>query len=81
MERQVLGGLILPPGSGPAEKTVDRIAARIGLSTTDVSKTLRQLESLDPALVHRDTDAKLQIEFWIALEAAISSLEGAEGGS
>ena len=77
-ERQVLGALILPPEAGISEKTLQRIAARTALPQTQVAETLRKLETLEPPLVHRDTDAKLNVEFWIALEPAIEEVEGAD---
>jgi hypothetical protein len=74
-ERQVLGALILPPEAGPAETTVERVAARTGLPAPAVDRTLRGLEGLTPTPVHRDVDAALGIEFWIALEQAIEDFE------
>lgn len=74
----MLGGLLLSPDARITQKTVPAIAARIGLSEHDVARTLAQLEDLEPPLVHRDTDASLGIECWIALEYAIAALEGAE---
>jgi hypothetical protein len=75
LERQVLGVLILGPDARIADRTVDAIATRSGLSEGEVRRTLAQLESLDPTAVHRDVDAKLGVEFWIALPPAIEALE------
>jgi hypothetical protein len=68
---------MLPPEAGVEQKTVEKIAARSGLPAGRVSQTLKKLEDMTPPLVHRDVDAKLNIEFWIALEAAIEALEDA----
>lgn len=64
---------------GPDERTVEKLAVRAGLSAQDILSTLRNLEALDPPLVERERDATLEVEVWIALEAAIAALEGAEG--
>jgi hypothetical protein len=80
VQRQVLRvGLMLPPDSRPPDRTVDKIAARTGLSIGDVETTLRELASLDPPLVQQLEDATLQIVFWIAVQAAIEALDGPAG--
>lgn len=74
-ERQVLGALIVDKGRGVEHRTVAAVADRTALTQDEVHRTLQGLEQLDPPLVHRDTDLGLNLEFWIALEAAIEALE------
>lgn len=74
-ERQVLGALIMDKGRGVEDRTVEAVANRTGLDQGVVYRTLEGLEQLDPPLVHRDTDSVLNVEFWIALEAAIGPIE------
>jgi hypothetical protein len=66
--------MILPPEAKFEERTVEAIAARAVLTVDETLRTLRQLESLEPPVVHRDTDATLGIEFWIAMEPGASDL-------
>lgn len=66
-ERQVLGALMVH-GDGPADRTLERVVTRTGLPASDVSAALRNLEAMDPPLVHSDVDATLGERFWIALE-------------
>lgn len=77
-ERQVLGALIMPPGTPIAEKTVPKIARTTGLDEGQVDRTLSKLADMEPPLVHQETDATLNVEFWIPLESAIEALEGVE---
>jgi hypothetical protein len=75
-ERQVLGALIMKKEKGVQDRTVESIAALVGLPEVAVRSTLVELEKLQPPLVHRDTDSALNLEFWLALEAAITAIEG-----
>jgi hypothetical protein len=68
---------MLGPDAKVEDRTVSAVASLTGLSEADVEKTLEGLEQLDPPLVHRDTDLGLDLEFWIALEAAIAAFEDA----
>jgi hypothetical protein len=74
-ERQVLGGLILPPDAPITAKTVEAIAKRVGLGEAEVERTLTAFEAMEPPPVHRDTDATTGIEFWIPLHEAIELLD------
>jgi hypothetical protein len=74
LERRVVGALILPPDAPVTDRTVAAIAARAGLTEREVRRTLEQLESLDGSPVHRDRDAKLDIEIWWAIEPGASDL-------
>lgn len=71
----MLGALIMRAEAGPVDRTIKAIAGLAGLSEDDVRRTLEQLDSLEPKLVHRETDATLNVEFWIALERAIDAVE------
>ena len=77
-ERQVLGELILDKDTPVQSRTLSAVAERANMSETEVARMLEQLASADPPLVHRDTDATLGLEFWIALEPAIVELEDVE---
>ncbi len=77
-ERQVLGELILDKDTPVQSRTLSAVAKRANVSEPEVARILQQLESADPPLVHRDTDATLGLEFWIALEPAIVGLEDVE---
>ncbi len=79
-ERQVLGELILDKDTAVESRTLSAVAKRANMSETEVARILQQLESADPPLVHRDSDATLRLEFWIALEPAIVELEDVESG-
>ena len=74
-ERQVLGELILDKDTPVQSRTLSAVAKRANVSETEVPRILQQLESADPPLVHRDTDATLGLEFWIALGRRSSSLK------
>lgn len=74
IERTVLD-VLMRPGARVTDRTVKAIAGQCGLSEAEVRRSLEKLESPDPPLVHRDTDATLQVEFWIALPAAMDALE------
>lgn len=78
VEKQVLRGLILKPEARPADKTVEAVAVRTGLSHESVQRTLVRLEALEPAVVHREVDARLGIEFWMVLVPGAEALEHAE---
>lgn len=77
-ERQVLGELISDKDSPIQSRTLSAVAQRANLSDADVALTLERLESFDPPLVQRETDATLGLEFWMALEPAIVELEDVE---
>jgi hypothetical protein len=79
-ERQVLSALILPPSATIAEKTVAAVAARTGLEPDRVARVLQGLKGMMSPLVHGDVDAKLGVEFWIALHDAIEALQGTGDG-
>jgi DNA-binding MarR family transcriptional regulator len=74
-ERQVLGALIMEREAGVEDRTVESLAKLTGMHEDDVARTLEQLDSMEPKLVHRDTDETLKVEFWIALERGIAALE------
>lgn len=60
------------PNLGPADRTLNEVAARAGIYEGDARKALDSMEA--EGLVHRDTDVKLNIEFWIALNEAAERL-------
>lgn len=74
-EREVLGELILDKDAPVESRTLSAVAERANMSESEVARILQQLESADPPLVHRDTDATLGQEFWIALEPALVEIE------
>lgn len=76
-EREVLGALIVFPGVELTERTVAGVAARTGIDEAQVLSILNILEATDPPAVRRDTDARLDVEFWTALDPATELL--AEG--
>jgi DNA-binding MarR family transcriptional regulator len=76
-ERQVLGVLMLP-GRGIADLTVDRIAETAGMEPLAVARVLDQLEA--EGLVHSDRDATLEVEFWIANNEAAERFEPPPAG-
>jgi hypothetical protein len=60
---------------------IDDAAARrirVEMPKADVLYTLQALADLDPPVVHREHDARLDIEFWFAIEPGASAwLDGA----
>lgn len=73
-ERRVLG-VLMQPGRRIEDRTVDRMAADLGMEPADVARVLDQLEA--EGVVHGDRDAKLEVEFWIALNEAAERLNPA----
>ncbi len=74
LEWQVIGAL-MDKDAGIEDRTIKAIAERTGLAEDDVRRTLEQLESLEPPLVRRDIDEKLNVEFWIALVRGADALD------
>jgi hypothetical protein len=74
-DRQILGALIMTKEKGVEERTAESIATLTGLPKSDVRRTLAELEKLQPPLVHRDFDSALGVEFWLALERAITIID------
>jgi hypothetical protein len=73
-QRKVLGAL-MSRDVAAAQSTVEAVAGSTGLHVDDVRCTMRRLDSIEPRLVRRQTDAATGIDFWVALEPVIVALE------
>lgn len=64
------------PDLGLADRTLSEVAARAGIYEGDARKLLNSMEA--EGLVHHDTDIKLNVEFWTALNEAAERLHPPE---
>jgi hypothetical protein len=72
-EAALLSALIAPD-TPAVDKTVGAMSARLGLSLTEVRRTLHSLEGRKPALVRQTFDEDLDIEVWAATPAAAKAM-------
>jgi hypothetical protein len=78
--RRILA-VIVRPGAGPVDQTVEAISGKVTMPATQVLGVLRDLDEVKPPVVHGERDAGLDIEFWFAIEPGASAwLDHAEDG-
>jgi hypothetical protein len=78
--RRILA-VIMDPEARPQDQTIETIAGKVEMAKADVLHALQALAELDPPAVHREHEARLDIEFWFAIEPGASAwLDGALEG-
>jgi hypothetical protein len=66
--------VLIAPDTPAIDKTVGAMSARLGVSLTEVRRTLHSLEGRKPALVRQSFDGDLDIEVWAATAAAAKAM-------